>query len=79
MNLKKVKYLIYALGAACMLMVVLLYITKSLVSLWLMLAFVVAGIAVNLALWRCPHCGGHLGRDVSHYCTHCGHRLDDLL
>ena len=78
MNLKKVKHLIYALGAACVLMGALLCITNSLVFLWLALAFVVAGIAVNLALWRCPHCGEHLGRDVSRYCTHCGHKLDDL-
>lgn len=79
MNLKKVKYLIYTLGAACMLMIILLGVTESMVFLWLALAFVVAGIAVNLALWRCPHCGGHLGRDVSQYCTHCGKKLDDLV
>lgn len=77
-NLKKVKYLIYALGAACALMVVLFCIIKSLVFLWLALIFAAAGVAVNLAWWRCPYCGGHLGRDVSQYCTHCGKKLDDL-
>lgn len=79
MNLKKVQYLIYTLAAACVLMIILLGITKSVVFLWLMLVFAVAGIAVSLALWRCPYCGEHLGRDVSQYCTHCGHMLDDLL
>lgn len=79
MNLKKVKYLIYALGAACVPMFLLLYATRSLVFLWLAMAFGVAIVVVNLRFWRCPHCGGNLGRDVSHYCTHCGHRLDDLL
>lgn len=78
MNLKQVKYLIYGLGAACVPMFLLLYATRSLVFLWLALAFLVAGIAVSLALWRCPYCGEHLGRDVSHYCTHCGKKLDDL-
>ena len=78
MNLKQVKYLIYALGAACMLMILLLGITKSLVFLGLAMAFGVAVVVVNLRLWRCPHCGGNLGRDVSQYCTHCGKRLEDL-
>ena len=78
MSLKKVKHLIYALSAACALMIILIGITKSVVFLWLMLVFAVAGIAVNLAWWRCPHCGEHLGRDVSQYCTHCGKRLEDL-
>ncbi len=78
MSLKQVQYLIYALFAACILMVVLLAFTKFIVFLWLTLAFAVAGVAVDLRLWRCPHCGGHLGRDVPKYCPSCGRRLDDL-
>lgn len=78
MNLKKVKYLIYALAVAFVLMIILLGVTKSMVFLWLMLAFAVAGIAVSLAWWRCPHCGRHLGQNVSQYCTYCGEKLDDL-
>lgn len=46
---QKEKYLIYALGAACALMVVLLAITKSLVFLWPALAFAVS-IAVEAPL-----------------------------
>ena len=78
MKLKQVKYLIYALAAACVLMVALLGITKSPVFLWLMLAFAAAGVAVSLIWWRCPYCGEHLGRDAGRYCTHCGHHLVDL-
>lgn len=78
MDLKKVKHLIWALAIACVVMIALLGITKSVVFLWLMLAFAVAGIAVSLVLWRCPYCGRHLGRDVSQYCTYCGKKLDDL-
>ena len=78
MHLKQVKYLIYALAAACVLMMALLGLTKSMVFFWLAMAFAIAIGVVNLRLWRCPHCGGHLGRDVSQYCTHCGKRLDDL-
>lgn len=78
MTLKQVRHLIYALFAACMLMVVLLAFTKSMVFLWLTLAFAVAGVAVNLKLWRCPHCGQHLGRGVPTYCPRCGEYLDGL-
>lgn len=78
MNLKQVKYLIWALAIACIVMIGLLYMTKSMVFFWLMLAVLVIGVAVNLALWRCPYCGQHLGNSVSQYCTHCGKRLDDL-
>ena len=78
MNLKKVKYLIWALAIVCCVMIALLDVTKSMVFLWLALAFLVIGVAVNLALWRCPCCGRHLGRDVSQYCTYCGKKLADL-
>ena len=78
MNLKRVKHLIYALGAACVLMILLLGITRSEVFLWLAAALAAAIIVVNLALWRCPYCGEHLGRDVGKYCSRCGKKLDDL-
>lgn len=48
-NLKKIQYLIYALAAACVLMILLLAITKSLVFFWLMLVFAVS-IAVEAPL-----------------------------
>ena len=78
LNLKQVKHLIWALAIACFMMIALLGIAKSLVFLWPVLAFAAAGVAVSLALWRCPHCGGHLGRDVPKYCPHCGEYLDGL-
>ena len=78
MKLKQVKYLIYALMGGCILMAALFGITNSIVFLWPTLAFAVALIGVNLAWWRCPHCGRHLGRDDSKYCPGCGRRLDDL-
>ena len=78
MKLKQIKYLIYTLAAACVLMVLLLAVTESMVFLWLMLAFAVAMIGVNLVWWRCPYCGEHLGRGTGKYCTHCGHHLVDL-
>ncbi len=76
MKLKQVKYLIYALGGACILMVALLGLTNSQVFLWLTLVLAVAAVAVSLVWWRCPYCGEHLGRDVGEYCSHCGRRLD---
>lgn len=78
MNLRQVKYLLYALAAVCALMTVLLVVTKSTVFLWLLLAFAAAVVAVNIRLWRCPHCGGHLGRGVPKYCPNCGEYLGDL-
>lgn len=76
MKLKQVKYLIWALAIACCVMIILISVTESMVFFWLMMAFLAAGLAVNLALWRCPYCGRYLGRDVSRYCTYCGKELD---
>lgn len=78
MNLRQVKYLLYALAASCVPIVVLLVVTKSLVFLWLLLALAAAVVAVNIRLWRCPCCGGHLDRGVPQYCPHCGEYLGDL-
>ena len=52
-----------SLTGGCILMAALFGITNSIVFLWPTLAFAVALIGVNLAWWRCPHCGRHLGRD----------------
>ncbi len=41
-------------------------------------ALVISTVFVNLKYWRCPHCGGHLGRDIGRYCMHCGKELEDL-
>lgn len=78
MNLRQVKYLLYALAAVCALMTVLFVVTESTVFLWLLLAFAAAVVVVNIRLWRCPSCGGHLDRGVPKYCPHCGEYLGDL-
>lgn len=36
----------------------------------------VAGIILNFVWWRCPSCGGWLGRDRGEYCRHCGKKID---
>ena len=35
-----------------------------------------AGFALNLAWYRCPHCGEHLGKYPGEYCKHCGKKID---
>lgn len=42
---------------------------------WLILYFA----AVHL-LWRCPHCGGYLGKvnKVPTHCPHCGEALENI-
>ena len=37
---------------------------------------VAAAIAANRVLWRCPHCGEHLGVGVGDVCPRCGKWLD---
>ena len=37
-----------------------------------------AALFVNLKYWRCPHCGGHQGRDPGQLCRHCGEELKEL-
>ena len=78
MNLKKVKHLIYALAAAMLVTILAAYWLESVVLLVIAMGLCVADIAVNLVFWRCPYCGGHLGRDMRQYCTHCGKKLKDL-
>lgn len=45
----------------------------------LMLLFLIpmlASCVVDIAFWRCPHCGSHLGHWWNAYCPHCGERND---
>ena len=45
---------------------------------WLVLAGVIlilAAMAQYLIFYRCPSCGGHLGRGFPSYCPHCGEKL----
>ena len=77
MNLKKVKYLIYAICAALLVTIMLWYWLQSVVFFVIVIGLCAAGIAVNLAFWRCPYCGEHLDRGGK-YCSHCGGYLEDL-
>ena len=44
----------------------------------LMIASLAMFVLVWAKLWRCPKCGGHLGRmgDGSDRCPHCGEKLE---
>lgn len=38
-----------------------------------------AGLILEIAFYRCPHCGSHLGRIspwLHSHCPHCGGRID---
>ena len=78
MNLNQVKYLLYALLAA----VILAAFLPALLGLpWagsipLFLIPLAAYAAAAWKLWRCPHCGEHLGVGVGDVCPRCGKWLD---
>lgn len=84
MNLKKVKYLLWSLGLAAIPVIAAAAIAAYwfhsqalvIVALVVLLCLCVAEVAVSLTLWRCPHCGGHLGTMVPKCCPHCGKRID---
>ncbi|MDR1821035.1 MAG: hypothetical protein LBQ91_01220 [Oscillospiraceae bacterium] len=42
------------------------------------LVIVIAAVVLNVAKWRCPHCGVWLGRiwGIPKYCNSCGKELD---
>ena len=74
MKLKHIRRITYGLFASVILFFCLMYVHP---------AFGVGGIAAfivlaifNLAYYRCPHCSGHLGREVGKYCQHCGEKLE---
>ena len=63
---------------------VLLILANLLHGLWRIVAWcaMIFSLAVFAVLWsqiwRCPHCGKHLGRmaDGSDRCPHCGEKLE---
>ncbi len=79
MDLKKVRYIILGLAVACFALILVYTLLESILVLILALLLAIASIVFNLAKWRCPHCGEHLGRSGGKYCPHCGNMLDDLL
>ncbi len=79
MDLKKVLYIMYGLNAATVALILVGALLKSILVIGLGWLSAIASIVFNLAKWRCPHCGEHLGRSGGKYCPHCGHMLEDLL
>ena len=76
LNLKQVLYIVYGLGAAGLALFAAGALLKSIPVFVLGFLIMIAGMVFNLAKWRCPHCGEHLGRDTPKYCPHCGHQVD---
>ena len=77
MDFKKRKALMSALNAVAAGLMIWQLLQWSWVTFWISLAFVAAAIAANRMLWRCPHCGEHLGTGAGETCPKCGRRLDD--
>ncbi|MBQ8851914.1 MAG: zinc ribbon domain-containing protein [Oscillibacter sp.] len=76
MDLKTTRKVTLALAAVSMLFLLLAYGTVNAMFVNFAVVSAAALVGVILLFWRCPHCGEHLGRDVSRYCTHCGKELD---
>ena len=74
MKLKHVRWICYALFALILLFCCLMYAHPAFGIGGI--AAIIALVAVNLSLYRCPHCGDHLGREIGAYCQHCGEKLD---
>ena len=49
----------------------------SMLVIIIAIAVFVAGIIVNLALVRCPHCGYHPRKICGPKCPHCGKDLEE--
>lgn len=52
-------------------------ITESLEVCVIGFVLMVAAMVFNISLYRCPHCGRHLGRDGGDFCRQCGAKLDE--
>lgn len=40
------------------------------------LGFSLGGLFLSFHWWRCPVCGGRLGRDMPGFCPDCGAKID---
>lgn len=76
MEFKKRRLLMNALNVIAVGLMIWQLMRWSWATFWISLAFVAAAIAANRALWRCPHCGEHLGMGAEETCPKCGRRLD---
>lgn len=77
MNFKTRKALMSALNVIAAALMIWQLMRWSWVTFGISAAFVAAAIAANRILWRCPHCGEHLGTGVGENCPRCGKRLED--
>lgn len=77
MTLRKKRRLL----GGCIALLALLAVAVMLIgTVWIkivLVAALVGYVALFSALWRCPYCGGGLGRIDQHftYCPHCGKEL----
>lgn len=80
MNLKTVKKLLAALGAAAILVGIVVSQINPMAAVLLAMIPLAAFFIILLKFWRCPHCRAPLGRPDNRvkFCPSCGRRLDDL-
>lgn len=80
LNMTKRKRLIYSLMAAVFVLLIPVFALSGIAQMvFIVLIFVMTALffAAWIILWRCPHCGHHLGRidDSGRYCRYCGKEL----
>ena len=70
---RAVYFIVLFVGAAVMLLATVTpYQTACLIAGFLLL---IGDVAFYYVFYRCPNCGGFLGRNSSEFCQHCGQRL----
>lgn len=74
LTLRQKNYVTVAVFAAGLLLMLLC--DESMLFLLLGVAVGLGAVALNVAWWRCPHCGSSLGRSYGEYCSHCGKVID---
>lgn len=74
MKLKTVKRVIYGLYGLTL--ASMLLIGVNLAFKYVPVGILIANFVFQIVFWRCPYCGGALGRDAGHYCRHCSSELD---
>ena len=82
-DLRTVKRIRNGLLVALLVCITLAYLSALLGVTWAIGVFTVLFIGgfiafciIDFCFWKCPHCGGDLGRFYGKYCQHCGKKLD---
>ena len=69
-----------SLGKILVILIFLLLFVGAIYHSYIFLLFglglTVITLVFSFIFWRCPECGGFLGRDRCKYCRHCGAKLD---